>query len=159
VIGALRASVLLETLISLALVVLVSGLAFGILNQVEGRSRGMLEQRTAADIAHDILARLHRGEGDAITLSGEAVSVLDSDADFPTESDIPSFDASVLPEETSRLDGWLIEIETEDSQFPGWTVASVSVLRDQEMLGRSPRVVRTLHALVPASSSEPEPFE
>lgn len=145
-----RGSILLETLISLALVVLVSGLAFGVVSQVEGRSRGMLEQRTASDIAHDVLARMHRGEGDAITLSGEAISVLESEDDLPVSDGMDP-----LGEDPSRLAGWLIEIETEDSQFPGWTVASVAVLRDREGEGRSPRLVRTLHALVPVSAGEP----
>lgn len=141
-----RASVLLETLIAVAVVVLVSGMAFGILNQIEGRGRAMLEQRTASDLAHQILIRLRSGEGDAITLSGDALEVLGEGLDS-----VPADFGSDGERESSRLTGWVIDIQTEDSQFTGWSVAAVSALFEQE--GEEPRVVRTLYALVPSSSS------
>lgn len=147
--GSARGTVLMESLIAVALVVLAAGLSFSVLTQSDARAGALIEGRRALDIASLVFADLAANQPDPASLSGPVEQLLGEETDPPDDENAPWFA------------DWSIEVSLEDTQFPGKSIATVRVLGEQadelsisgDSFTGGARLIATYHRLVPNASA------
>lgn len=107
-----RASVLLELMLALAILIALSGAIFGVVSRASNAVGEAALQERAADLARSAMARIEAGLATPATISGPAI-------------------------ERGRED-WTIEARSEASEFAGASIVTVTVtLPDPSDAGRS----------------------
>lgn len=117
-----RGALLLEVLLSVALFVIASLAILSIVREAVGRLEDGRDRLAAADIAHSAMAAIDAGLYEPSALDGP----------FPTtglfsDEEILSGSVAAAPDPGS---GWVLEVESERSQFPGLTMVEIAVRRD-----------------------------
>lgn len=116
------ASVLLELMLALAILIALSGAIFGVVSRASSAVEDARLQERAADLARSSMSRIEAGLATPASLSGPAV-------------------------ERGR-EGWMVEARSEASEFPGASLVTVTVTLPDPADPSSVRASFTLRQLV-----------
>lgn len=145
-----RAALLLEALVSLAILVTISMAISAVVRDSSDRLIGVGDEAVAADLARSALAQIEAGIAAPEALNGPvpAWDPGEAMAELGDEIGPRSSDQIELSSGATEPSGWALEIETQPSPYDGLTLVSVTALREDD-----PSVRATLHQLVRFSES------
>ncbi len=148
-----RAALLLEVLVSLAILVTMSMAIGSVVRDASERLIRSGDRGEAADLARSALAQIEAGIATPEALNGpvpawdsESAALETRDKTGPRASD----EIGLSPG-SGEASGWTLEIETQASPYEGLTLVSVRALRDD-----APGVSATLHQLIRFGVERPE---
>lgn len=130
-----RGALLLEIILALAIFVMAGGAILALLNQTMGDVQRTRLAGRAADLARSTMAKLEAGLGTAESLSGPVKAWPEGDDGRPTDAAAGEgpVDLSEVHLDNAGIaaapSGWEVQIETDQSQFPGLTRVTVRAFK------------------------------
>lgn len=148
-----RAALLLEALVSLAILVTMSMAITSVVRDSSERLIRAADLAVGEDMARSALAQIEAGIASPESLAGPvpAWDPAQAMAELGDEAGPRSSDEIELPNQTGEPSGWSLEIETQLSPYTGLTLVSVRAHRDE-----APQVGVTLHQLLRLRDDGPE---